>query len=312
SYGPTVWNTGTYTDYPHPPGLMKPDIAAPGANVPSLDHETPDGYDLDLGGTSYAQPHLAGTIALMLERNPGLTPRHIDSLIQTTALDIETSGRDSLSGAGRIDALQAVNAISEGAMWEQLWVINQPTATSMLQVTDITKEEDQSWIISISPTTFTIPIDDSELVWVTVDTTGQGLDPEAHYYDTLLIWSNTIGENNPERVPVVLHTLLIGVEEDQEFVTSRDLRSLFVAPNPFKNVVRIDFTIPIAQNVKLIVYDVCGRKVRTLIDGVQKQGNFSIIWEGTDDHGKDVSAGIYFCRIESEGDALTNKLILLK
>jgi serine protease AprX len=312
SYGPTSWSTGTYTDYPYPPGLIKPDVAAPGVGIKSLDHTTNSGYDDGINGTSFAQPHLAGTIALMLDRNPALTPRQLDSLIQITAVDIETAGRDNLSGAGRIDALQAINAISEGAQWEQLWVINQPTATGILQVTDITKKESQPWLITISPTQFTVPIEDSQLVWVTADTTGQGLDPDAQYHDTLLIWSNTITEDNQEKVPVVLYTYTTGIEEYEEYVTRNSAHTLTVVPNPSRNSVRIDFSIPFIQNAKLAVYDVCGKKVRTLVDRVYKQGNFSIVWDGTDDCGKRVSAGIYFCRIESQGTALTNKLILLK
>jgi serine protease AprX len=205
SYGPTHWSTGTYTDYPYPPGLMKPDVAAPGVNCKSLDRLTTTGYDSGINGTSFAQPHLAGTIALMLERAPDLTPRQIDSIIQNHAvIDIETVGRDNFSGAGRIDALQAVNAVSVGAKWAQLWIINQETATGILDVTGITQDEGEPWIVSISPTQFTVPIDDSQAVWVTTDTIGMGLTWGEIYDDTLLVWSNSILDDNPEMVPGLL------------------------------------------------------------------------------------------------------------
>jgi len=311
SYGPTEWNTGTYTDYPYPPGLTKPDVAAPGEACKSLDYLDISGYKTNISGTSFAQPHHAGTVALMLSRNPALTPGQIDSLIQTTAKDIHTAGRDNYSGAGRIDALLAVNAISEGARWAQLWIINQATATGILQVSDITKAQNQGWIISVSPTQFSVSINDSQEVMVSVDTTGQGLSPNTTYYDTLLVWSNST-DANPERVPVILATAGVGIEEREAITSKQNSRLLSVLPNPFRNSVRIDYVVPYTKNINLTIYDVCGKKVRTLIDKVHNQGDFSIIWDARDDYDKQVSAGIYFCRIKAEGNVLTNKLILLK
>jgi len=310
SYGPTHWNTGTYNDYPYPPGLMKPDVAAPGVGCKSLRRTSNNQYDTNLDGTSFAQPHHAGTVALMLERQPLLSPRQIDSLIQITAVDIEAAGRDSLSGMGRIDALQAVNAISEGARWAQLWVINQASATGILQVTDITK--DSSWIISVEPKQFTVPINDSQSVWVTVDTTGQGLTWGNTYYDTLDIWSNSVFDANPEKVPVELIMALIGTEEKELFTSLENAQLLSAAPNPFRNAVTIDYSVSHSLQIECAIYDVCGKKVRTLIDKVHEPGHFSIMWNGKDDTGRTVSAGVYFCRIEADKNAMTNKVILIR
>ncbi|MCK4249923.1 S8 family serine peptidase, partial [candidate division WOR-3 bacterium] len=314
SYGPTEWDTGTWNDYPwNPePGLMKPDVAAPGVNCKSLDHSTNNGYDTGINGTSFAQPHHAGTVALMLERNPALTPHQIDSLIQETAIDIETAGRDSLSGAGRIDALQAVNAVSEGAKWAQLWVINQASATGILDVTGITQDEGVPWIISVSPTQFTVPIDDSQAVWVTTDTTAMGLIWGQWYYDTLLVWSNSIFDDNPERVPVILIMATVGIEEDEYLTPRANANLLSILPNPFTTSVKIDYAIPCAQDVNFTIYDVCGKKVKTFVDGYQEPGQFSVTWTGCDEKGRKLAAGIYFGRIELGKHAVTNKLILIR
>jgi len=112
SYGPTVWNDAVYSDYPYPPGLKKPDISAPGVNIYSLDGSTNDNY-YSADGTSMASPHVAGVIALMLSKNPDLTPEMIDSILETTALDRGTSGRDNYYGAGRVRASLAVAATPE-------------------------------------------------------------------------------------------------------------------------------------------------------------------------------------------------------
>jgi hypothetical protein len=190
SYGPTAWETGTYSDYPYPPGLMKPDVSAPGFNCKSLGHTNNTGYVDGINGTSFAQPHYAGTVALLLSIEPLLLPQEIDSLIQNTAFDIEIAGRDSLSGAGRIDALAAV-ANTGGMKCAQLWVINQVGADpGVLEVSDITKAQNQPWLLAVSPAHFYCNAGDSHDVRVTVDTTGQGLTWGQTYYDTLLIWSN--------------------------------------------------------------------------------------------------------------------------
>ena len=110
SYGPTEWNTDRYNDYPYPPGLMKPDVAAPGVSINSTWGGSDNGYWRS-SGTSMAAPHVAGALALMLSKNPLATPELLDSLLQTTALDRGRPGKDSLYGSGRIRANVAVSRV---------------------------------------------------------------------------------------------------------------------------------------------------------------------------------------------------------
>jgi hypothetical protein len=250
----------------------------------------------------------------MLSRNPGLTPRQIDSLLQTTAIDIEAAGRDTLSGAGRIDAFAAVNAMSEGAKWAQLWVINQATATGILRVTDITQDEGEPWIISVSPKDFSVPINDSQAVNVTVDTVGQGLQWGQVYHDTLLLWSNSVLRDNPERVPVRLIMAIVGVEEDDEHIRTQGSQLLSISPNPFNKKVDIKFNIAReAKNMEIQIYDVTGRLIKSFDQLANDQVPISqITWNGTDNNGRKVSSGIYFCRLIAEKKTLTNKLIFLR
>ena len=111
SPGPVTWQSiSPYNDYVYPPGLKRPDVSAPGVNIKSCAYNNNTGYLDGWNGTSMATPHTAGLVALMLHKNPDLTPLEIDSLLETTAIDLGPSGKDNDFGAGRIDALNAVSA----------------------------------------------------------------------------------------------------------------------------------------------------------------------------------------------------------
>jgi len=108
SWGPTEWTFSfPYDDYPYPPGLMKPDVCAPGVGVPGASHTGLGNYTFG-DGTSAATPCNAGVMALMLSADSTLTPAQVDSILETTAVELGPPGKDSLYGAGRIDALMAV------------------------------------------------------------------------------------------------------------------------------------------------------------------------------------------------------------
>lgn len=111
SPGPVTWQTiAPFNDYIYPPGLTTPSVSAPGVNIKSLNYASNTGYLDGWNGTSMATPHVAGVVALMLQKNPYLTQTEIDSILETTAVDLGTLGKDNDYGAGRIDALAAVNA----------------------------------------------------------------------------------------------------------------------------------------------------------------------------------------------------------
>ena len=67
-----------------------------------------------------------------------------------------------------------------------------------------------------------------------------------------------------------------------------------------------------AGHVPLVVYDVTGRRVRTLAAGELAQGLHSTAWDGLDDSGQAVSSGVYFSWLEFDGGSQIGKLVLLK
>jgi hypothetical protein len=87
---------------------MDPDVCAPGVNILSTFWEGDQAYTT-MSGTSMATPATAGCIALMLSKNPNLTPRMVDSILECCAVhDLGPSGKDVTYGAGRINCSLAV------------------------------------------------------------------------------------------------------------------------------------------------------------------------------------------------------------
>ncbi len=83
-------------------------------------------------------------------------------------------------------------------------------------------------------------------------------------------------------------------------------------PNPFNPSTIISYEVPVFSNVTLVVYDILGRNVQTLVSGQQAAGRHEIIWDGRDSNGRPVSSGIYIYRIEVEGFAKNRRMLLLK
>ncbi|WP_440946018.1 S8 family serine peptidase [Methanosarcina sp. T3] len=88
----------------------KPDISAPGVDVEST---YPGGSYEVASGTSMATPHVSGTAALMLEQNPALEPLEIKQILESTAVDLGSTGKDNDYGSGRVNAYEAVFYIKE-------------------------------------------------------------------------------------------------------------------------------------------------------------------------------------------------------
>ena len=83
-------------------------------------------------------------------------------------------------------------------------------------------------------------------------------------------------------------------------------------PNPFNPTTSISFSIPKSGHVELKIYDILGRRVKTLISGAYDVGNYSIVWDATDMNGNLVSNGIYFYAIRAADYSSTKKMLFMK
>ncbi|MHB8078954.1 MAG: Ig-like domain-containing protein [Candidatus Krumholzibacteriia bacterium] len=85
-----------------------------------------------------------------------------------------------------------------------------------------------------------------------------------------------------------------------------------VYPNPFNPATRVQFTLPAAQQLRIVVYRADGARVATLADGVFAAGPHELLWAGRDDGGHAVASGLYLCRLEAGAWRETLRMTLVK
>jgi hypothetical protein len=83
-------------------------------------------------------------------------------------------------------------------------------------------------------------------------------------------------------------------------------------PNPFNPTTQIKYALPRAENVSIIIYNLIGQRVKTLISQNQTAGNYSVIWDATDDTGQKLGSGLYFYVLQAGEYRAVKKMMLLK
>ncbi len=83
-------------------------------------------------------------------------------------------------------------------------------------------------------------------------------------------------------------------------------------PNPFNPRTTISFSLAQAGPTQLVIYDVSGRKVRTLVDGHKDAGPHTLVWDGLDDSGRPVASGVFWSQLAVDGFSSNKKMVVLK
>jgi hypothetical protein len=100
-----------------------------------------------------------------------------------------------------------------------------------------------------------------------------------------------------------------GVPEIATLVAS-SLRFDAVYPNPTEGACRAEFALTQDARVRLEVFDVAGRRVARLLDDVVGAGSRTVSWTGEDRHGRVVANGVYFLRLEADGESAARKVLI--
>jgi hypothetical protein len=280
------------------PGLIKPDIVAPGPSTRSTTFPG-NGYAA-FSGTSAATPHVAGAMALCLQANPALGPEEVAMVLETTAHDLGTSGKDNLYGAGKLDCYAAVQAARDlnqtgtvrGTVTSSF--DGQPIAGALVEV------------VGGVATTYTGSNGEYELV----------LSPAA--YDLRFSFTNfltqvvpvTVSAGGTATVNVVLNRNPAAVDEASQVLPFP--RSLGQAtPNPFGTSTSISFVLAGPGAITLSVFDVHGRFLRKLAAGAYSAGTHTAPWDGRDSEGVRVPSGVYLYRLSGGRSVITRNLVVL-
>jgi hypothetical protein len=83
-------------------------------------------------------------------------------------------------------------------------------------------------------------------------------------------------------------------------------------PNPFRGSATIAYSLAASGPVNLTLYSVDGRRVRVLAQGVREAGEYSAVWDGRDDGGQTVSAGVYYALLATPQGRFTRTVTYLK
>ena len=103
---------------------------------------------------------------------------------------------------------------------------------------------------------------------------------------------------------------ITSISESSGLPTHYDLRQNY--PNPFNPITTIHYQLPRNSAVKLVVYDLLGKQVRSLINQTVEAGYHQVEWNGRNDNGVQVSSGIYIYRFRAESFSQVKKMVLLK
>ena len=158
---------------------------------------------------------------------------------------------------------------------------------------------ERQFYISCGP--FKMALGDTQNVTVAII----GARTAEHYLNNITVLKHFAGN-----VKWMYDNWILDAEEEHAIPTSFSLSQNY--PNPFNPTTIISYDLPKMSNVEIKIYNILGEKVVTLVNELQQTGVKEVIWNGTDDFGRAVSAGIYIYQIHTGGFVESRKMVLLK
>jgi len=121
-------------------------------------------------------------------------------------------------------------------------------------------------------------------------------------------WSVSFGFGSPG---LINDSYLYTAQSDLTLVPEQ-LKLYQNYPNPFNHTTVINFDLPKANELSLVIFDISGRQVASLLSGYQSRGVKQVTWSGLNDNGQSLSSGVYLYRLQVNKRVQTRKLILIK
>lgn len=132
------------------------------------------------------------------------------------------------------------------------------------------------------------------------------------FYQQYIFDGNPANHIIIDSTTILFYSTRVGVEEAR--TTDLPLTTTLYSPrpNPVKGNAKISFLLAKKGMVSVNIYDAIGRLTRNLVNEPYDIGNYTLIWDGKDDQGVNVIAGVYFYTIKTEGYKGTKKLVLMR
>jgi subtilisin family serine protease len=298
------------------------------------------GYSAALG-TSAACPQAAGIAGLVLSLAPNLTPNTLYNVLRQTCLDVEAPGWDEEAGYGIIQARNALNLINnplnlQVTLTPQGSTVIPPGGGTLTYQVQLRNNGSQPVIIDFW-TQVTLPsgstygpllmrpginLNPGQSVTRTMTQSVPGSAPAGNYVFRAIagFYSGVIkaqGQFNFSKSGVDIPGWIgdwasSGWDEELEATTPATVTPAEVtleqnAPNPFNPVTTLAFSLPQSTKVTLQVFDVQGRRVASLVDGVMPAGRHKVVFDASH-----LASGIYLYQIQAGSTQQIGKMMLLK
>jgi len=303
----------------------KPDVVSPGVSVYCASTASASSY-FSQNGTSLATPLAAGSAALMLSARPELTPIQVRDALRATAEPLTDVVNFPLSpnnftGWGLVNAFSA--ALSFGPIFSNAPAVSVADTTSVVAINVVSKFGLNPASVKIHYAIGASSVYDS--IPMTFDSTmffqSSGRYKVVLPYETLgtivkfYITASDSASQAYQSPAAALNTvwqLAYGTTDVRPFVVVPEKFALMQNyPNPFNPTTKITFDLARREHVSIIVYNVLGEKVVTLLDAVLDAGTATtrapVVFDAAN-----LPSGVYFYRIVTPSFIATKKMLLLR
>ena len=150
---------------------------------------------------------------------------------------------------------------------------------------------------------------------VGIDTTGDTTEVDYFYFAEgvgEVLWEGWMQGWENFRFELIEYSIQLSSEDNPMKAVPIEFFIQQNYPNPFNPITTLRYDLPERSEVTLTIYDILGRQVRALVQDMEEPGYKSVIWDGTDEFGRNVGTGIYLYQIKASDFTETRKMLLLR
>jgi serine protease AprX len=299
-------------------GRIKPDLVADGVYDYVAEVPGPDTYTTIYSGTSFATPITAGVAGLVLSVRPDLTPMQVINLLKSTAVRVNDPQNpmwtsrypNNFYGWGIVNAWNAIKTLAD-----QFSFWHEDTATYFGIRAFSTPGVD----VGLSAAYYSIDgASFNKVAIFPTDTIGQYAFkiPSPISLKSSLSFYFDIVDSSLRHLTWLYHNAKLPITVSGVALNPGAISDNFILynnyPNPFNSQTQIGILLKNDSHVRIDVFDVIGRKIKTLFNGNASQGFHELTWNGRSDKSQEVGSGVYLVRVDVNGSVRTLKVLFLK